>query len=38
MDAARELGADDYITKPLVLEYLENTVLGKIRELSKAGI
>lgn len=26
----RALGADDYITKPLILEYLENTVLQKI--------
>ena len=38
MDAARELGADGYITKPLVLEYLENTVLGKSKVLSRAGI
>lgn len=34
--AAREKGADDYITKPLVLEYLETTVLDKIRHLSTA--
>ncbi len=30
---AKKLGADDYITKPLVLEYLENTVLEKIKHL-----
>ncbi len=30
---AKRLGADDYITKPLVLEYLEGTVLGKIKSL-----
>jgi DNA-binding response OmpR family regulator len=35
-EAAREKGADDYITKPLVLEYLETTVLDKIRHLSTA--
>ena len=33
IEAARELGADDYITKPLILEYLENTVMKKIKEL-----
>jgi PleD family two-component response regulator len=31
--AAKEHGADDYITKPLILEYLENTVLEKIKSL-----
>lgn len=36
VEAAKKLGADDYITKPLVLEYLENTVMGKIAELTKA--
>ena len=30
---AQEMGADDYITKPLILEYLENTVLGKIKKM-----
>lgn len=30
---AKELGAEDYITKPLVLEYLENTVLEKVKQL-----
>ena len=33
IDEARKLGADDYITKPLVLEYLENTVLQKVKNL-----
>lgn len=32
---AKRLGADDYITKPLMLEYLENTVIGKIEKLKK---
>ena len=27
----KALGADDYITKPLVLEYLESTVIKKIQ-------
>jgi DNA-binding response OmpR family regulator len=31
---AHEMGADGYITKPLVLEYLETTVMEKIK---KAG-
>ena len=35
VESARKLGADDYITKPLVLEYLESTVLGKVNLLSK---
>ena len=29
----RALGAEDYITKPLILDYLENTVLEKIENL-----
>ena len=29
---AKALGADDYITKPLVLEYLESTVMGKVKQ------
>ena len=33
IDTARKHGADDYITKPLVLEYLENTVMRKIKSL-----
>ena len=31
VETAMRLGADDYITKPLVLEYLEGTVLRKIK-------
>src|SRR3989338_2147666 len=34
VETARRLGADDYITKPLVLEYLESNVLKKIGELT----
>jgi PleD family two-component response regulator len=34
---ARDLGADDYITKPLVLQYLESNVMQKISELTKAA-
>lgn len=34
IDTAKKLGADDYITKPLVLEYLESTVLSKIKGLT----
>ena len=33
---AKKEGADDYITKPLILEYLESTVLEKIKHLSEA--
>ena len=36
IQAATKLGADDYITKPLVLEYLEDTVMGKIAQLTKS--
>ena len=32
-ESAKKLGADDYITKPLVLEYLETTVWDKIKHL-----
>lgn len=32
-EEAKKLGADDYITKPLVLEYLETTVWDKIKHL-----
>src|SRR3989338_983100 len=32
-ESAKKLGADDFITKPLVLEYLETTVWDKIRHL-----
>ena len=35
VEASRKLGADDYITKPLVLEYLESTVITKVKNLSK---
>lgn len=35
IDESKKLGADDYITKPLVLEYLESTVLKKIGLLTK---
>ena len=35
VEAAKNLGADDYITKPLVLEYLENIVIKKIGLLTK---
>lgn len=38
IEEARRLGADDYITKPLVLEYLETTVFRKIRELSVLSV
>ena len=33
IEEAKRLGADDYITKPLILEYLEGTVLAKIKDL-----
>ena len=33
-DEALRLGADNYITKPLSLEYLENDVRDKLKELS----
>ena len=32
MDAARKLGASEYITKPLILENLEATVLSHAKE------
>ena len=35
VEQCKNLGADDYITKPLVLEYLESTVMGKVRYLSQ---
>ena len=37
IESAKKLGADDYITKPLVLEYLESTVIKKIGLLTKAA-
>lgn len=36
IESAKKLGADDYITKPLVLEYLESNVLEKIKKLNQA--
>jgi DNA-binding response OmpR family regulator len=33
MQRAKELGADDYITKPLSLEYLDKVVLLKVMNL-----
>jgi DNA-binding response OmpR family regulator len=38
IENAKKLGADDYITKPLVLEYLESTVLGKLKSLGVAAV
>ena len=35
IDKCMALGADDYITKPLVLEYLESTVVNKVANLSQ---
>ncbi len=35
IEEAKKMGADDYITKPLVLEYLESTVLEKIKHLNQ---
>ncbi|MBI4352521.1 MAG: response regulator [Candidatus Omnitrophica bacterium] len=32
---AKSLGADGYVTKPLVLEYLEGTVLEKVKNLKR---
>jgi DNA-binding response OmpR family regulator len=37
IEKCKKLGADDYITKPLVLEYLETTVVSKVTDLSKAS-
>lgn len=37
IETAKRLGADDYITKPLVLEYLENTVMKKIGEMTRTA-
>jgi DNA-binding NtrC family response regulator len=34
IDQALKLGAVDYITKPMSLEYLERTVVDKLREAS----
>ena len=35
IETCKKLGADDYITKPLVLEYLESTVINKVKALSR---
>ena len=35
IEECKKMGADDYITKPLVLEYLESTVMGKVKHLSR---
>ncbi len=35
IETAKKLGADDYITKPLVLEYLESAVISKVNPVSK---
>ncbi len=35
VESAKNLGAADYITKPLILEYLESTVLGKVTSLTE---
>lgn len=35
MDKAKELGADEYITKPFRVDYLEEVVIKKIQELTK---
>ena len=37
IEAAKKMGAEDYITKPLVLEYLQNTVLAKVKTLSMSA-
>ena len=37
VEQCKKLGADDYITKPLVLEYLEKTVMGKVKNLSRTA-
>ena len=36
IDKCKKMGADDYITKPLALEYLESTVINKVSNLSQA--
>ena len=35
IDQSKNLGAEDYITKPLVLEDLESVVMGKVKNLVK---
>ena len=36
-EEAKKQGADDYITKPLILEYLEKIVLAKIKNLKQVA-
>jgi len=36
MDKAKALGADEYITKPFRVDYLEEVVVKKVQELMKA--
>lgn len=36
MNRAKELGADEYITKPFRVDYLEGVVVKKVQELMKA--
>lgn len=38
MEKAKALGADEYITKPFQLDYLEEVALKKVRELMKENI
>jgi len=33
IDKARELGADEYITKPFMMDYLEEVVIKKVQEI-----
>ena len=35
VDRAKELGADEYITKPFRVDYLEEVVIKKVQELLK---
>jgi len=35
MDKAKSLGADEYITKPFRVDYLEEVVIKKVQELMK---
>ena len=36
VEECKKMGADDYITKPLVLYYLESTLVDKVKHLSPA--
>ena len=33
IEECKKMGADDYITKPLALEYLESTVMEKVNQM-----